>query len=551
MTAPGLEGLHHQGPRLSPTLAQMQQDHRCAELTVLYSRHTQSQARQLWLGVVELLPPGIEALPEWPSPTEAATWRDRKQKLEFNLRRVQLPVADAVAWYEGLRTNSKVLLPPTSQERQEGAEARHLQAGPFLEEPPWPGLVLNHTGTLLRPSTPFWGQRPGQSRHHMLLKQEALVLPGASHDAWGRWVESLLHFPFQDQPMLWGSAHLVLPNPVFRACSVRLNRAKGDLRVTLKPYPHQNLSSLSLQVTEHRPEGLAAATLIAPVAQHNAIAWPHEPFQISLAIHCRHRGLLFQEGPFSFLRSTTIQGHIKQGTREVVVPAHQGRPEERYIIHERVALEATTVGSPGGDSATARLLKAQSAEDHARRLKAWESLWFMGQEDAATTVLRKIVAQAHHRVLIVDPYFSHVDFRRYCLANPNAKLLVQILTSAQHLKKDQEGELFWTDLQGIQNQMPGLKVEVRVMPGKRSPIHDRFLVVDQSVWKMGASFNAFGSAGTLLERHPDPNMLAILEGHWQLNTNRPLQDWVLRRKTDPSSAKLSTEPLPPTQPQGP
>jgi hypothetical protein len=40
-------------------------------------------------------------------------------------------------------------------------------------------------------------------------------------------------------------------------------------------------------------------------------------------------------------------------------------------------------------------------------------------------------------------------------------------------------------------------VSVRVMSGER-PIHDRFLIVDEKVWHLGSSLNAFGTRGTML-----------------------------------------------------
>jgi hypothetical protein len=52
-------------------------------------------------------------------------------------------------------------------------------------------------------------------------------------------------------------------------------------------------------------------------------------------------------------------------------------------------------------------------------------------------------------------------------------------------------------------------VSVRVMSGSPPPLHDRLVTVDDEMWMLGSSLNAFGSRGTMLLRVLDPTPVMI------------------------------------------
>lgn len=59
-------------------------------------------------------------------------------------------------------------------------------------------------------------------------------------------------------------------------------------------------------------------------------------------------------------------------------------------------------------------------------------------------------------------------------------------------------------------------------------MHDRFLVVDVSVWLLGSSLNEFGSRGTMLVALPEPDAVTRrIEQAWTQAV--PLEVWLARR----------------------
>jgi hypothetical protein len=66
--------------------------------------------------------------------------------------------------------------------------------------------------------------------------------------------------------------------------------------------------------------------------------------------------------------------------------------------------------------------------------------------------------------------------------------------------------------------VPQQKIECRVLRGNKSPLHDRFLVVDDEVYLLGSSLNEFGSRTTTISRAPAPGeMIKQAETWWADN----------------------------------
>jgi hypothetical protein len=100
----------------------------------------------------------------------------------------------------------------------------------------------------------------------------------------------------------------------------------------------------------------------------------------------------------------------------------------------------------------------------------------------------------------------------------------------------------------VRAQDPRLNIEIKVMPGQKSPVHDRFLIVDGTVWVLGASLNEFGSRGSLLMKLPASPVhgtngspafsvsMSVFDAHWAASDS--IADWVERRAASRTNATL-------------
>lgn len=75
-------------------------------------------------------------------------------------------------------------------------------------------------------------------------------------------------------------------------------------------------------------------------------------------------------------------------------------------------------------------------------------------------------------------------------------------------------------LQDYKASFPGQKIECRVLKGNdRSPLHDRYIVIDNTAYLLGSSFNEFGTRATTLIKVPAPEvMIKKAEEWWNKNS---------------------------------
>ena len=210
--------------------------------------------------------------------------------------------------------------------------------------------------------------------------------------------------------------------------------------------------------------------------------------------------------------------------RRVRQQARHGRPAYVQRIPITTFDNITTSGSDPERSA------AQLFFSLKHRLKATSGArekqhWFRGDIREAEEAIHTVLASAKSRAMVVDPYFSADDVDLWLPSVAARGAAVQVLTSKAGLRQ--------IKLEGLKNallekeHLTRLKSKLgvptrdlnpttlRVMRGDQSPIHDRFIVVDDRVWLLGSSLNAFGKHGTMLVELPLPaEVLPKLERVW-------------------------------------
>jgi hypothetical protein len=502
-------------------------DYTCGEITLAYDRVTIEDGRSrrnLVFAVAELLHAGLESGPE--RPTGEGDWCKRFEggTHELNVRRVVYPVVDTLEWYRACAAG-RANLPQTADERARGAKPLALELPPFDEEPTFPNVVFDGEEEFWSGSR-FWGSRPGGTRRHQLVSQD----PALAFREWterGReearsWLKAELPVDVLERPLLTGSVHLLLTNPVFGEVHVRLN---GDtptqVHMALQRWPGRPLPRLKVFMRDDRPTGPAFLREFDLAGPSMTIDLPQEPHQFSCAISSERDGLLFASQPATFIRQIAIQRGVVGSQRRVEVPARsRARGAEQYSVHV-ASVETQHIGERPLNSAMATLVRDSLEAEQRREATRRDQRWFDGDVDGATNFIRDLVANAHTDVLIVDPYFGFTEALRFAFAPKIEGAKVRILTSREYLgrkreRDEQQAQHLKAVVDDLARRDPTLTIEVRVARGERAPVHDRFIVVDHRVaWLVGSSLNEFGSRGTMTVRLPyvAPVLLA-LEKHW-------------------------------------
>jgi hypothetical protein len=406
----------------------------------------------------------------------------------------------------------------------------------MAEEPRWPELLAASDLHVL-PFVPYHIEYP---RVHQMLAATPLVLDALWTEGEQvravEWLATRLHFDLRRYPEYWGSIHLVAPNPVFRHLESRCEpHSDGAESILLRFHLRhgKSVAGLELSVREEDEWGTRTFARVA-------IRQPLVRIRFNRAVEAHRFEVV--DPVRGVLRSMR---NVLTFCKQVGINIHLARTEIVRLDDESFEVGRTggfttggLIGKPAAISPARRQIVAAYYSRQSRAIaEAQDQRWFRGQQDEARAVLRGLLNQAQTEVLLIDPYFGGADLARFTLAVGRDSVPIRVLTSAKALK-DSKGDPTNREegdrLEHILNQILGASrrsnpYEIRVMPGDKAAIHDRFLRIDQKVWLIGSSFNEFGSRGTMMLGLPHPTeVLPDLEREWA--EAKPFPDWLRERR---------------------
>lgn len=515
----------------------LQRDYASGEVTLVYLRKKDPDGKnELVFCVIELLPRWIEQGSE-----EALSKRlVGNSDYSLHIRRVNLPVPEALKLYQDFRNHKKIGIPKLSNE-DPLSDSWMIKTPMFAEEPAWPHIQCEPIGEYFWEKSSFWGFRPGGVRRHQLLpiqnSHSLNILKPLERKKCREWLLNQLHFDLESRPIHVGSCHLVLPNPIFSNLVHHFDssdRTKMHFRLT--PFPDTDLSTLTIVFRERRPGGMGQIHIVKPSSHVFTVCFGYEPYKLGWDIFCSQRGLLYSLGPSMFIRSIHFNIGIVTEARKIYVPDKElEQIEETYTSNVATSNIPIEVGEQLLPPGTIEVIK-DTVDYEEKILYSWQQVWFDDVEKAKEK-LREMIGQSRQRVRIVDPYLGLREFQSFALATSNSNVEIEILSSARYLKEKKKNhakenaEEFFDHLQSLSHSKNIKNVEVRVMSGEQPVIHDRFLIVDNQAWVLGSSLNAFGSRGTVMVRlpYPDP-VLFNIEVIWQDQNTKKIQDFISDRK---------------------
>jgi hypothetical protein len=544
----------------------LDEDYGHAVLHLAWDRNDATGERTLLFAFVELIPHEI------PPPIDDYDPKSDRSSLRLGgdskhwvyVRHAVVTARRALDWYLACRRGIAIL--PNndgSLPEPEDPKAKRLALADLGEEPPWPTLISSpdddSDDTL--PFCPPWA-RPPRVHHLLPLADFGLErLWSADERAKAQpWLEGRLHFDLGDFPEYWGSVHLIAPNPVYREMVVQLGahaQSSDSVLVHFRLRAGKSVEGLELILREREPWGASTFRRMAvrsPLVQVNFDREVHG--MNDDVFHPRHGLLHTTEGSRPFLRAISVRTAY---ARQVTVQGSQGPYEVQRRGPPRSSHRAPVEHKAA--AARARLLQAQYDRKRKKTAKAQGQRWFRGGREDALVMLRDLLNGARDEVLLIDPYWGPEEMHDFALAVGQEGLPVRILSSAEVLRKRsdeagaergngqpataasggagpsndgagvaEKGERLYEVLQEIRKQKGMNPFEVRVMPGARAAIHDRFLVIDRRIWLLGSSLNEFGTRGSMVIALPDPHAVrGELNAIW--NEAVPFEQWLEDRRS--------------------
>lgn len=437
----------------------------------------------------------------------------------FSARKVS--TADALEWYE-MAARGEIDL----------AKGTTVEVVPLSAEPSYGEFCVGV-------ETPFSFCWHNGARIHRYVPMTEVPLPVrmlGNSTPLRDWLKNNLGFdPFEHDEWLGGLA-LVAPDPVCSSVVIfpSARSEDGSEALTVYASPRRNLqrgvsdlSTLSIVVAEHRVSGWSSLHQIKFEGDgYCTIPYKQTCNQVGHAVICSRRGLLRFVEPVSWIKQAGVTINLVSSHRQVHVPSGGRRkPSASYLVENVAKGSDIVVGEAVSDAGRMRLfLLRERSRLREHRLNAAQQLFGVVSAVASAQEITKkrkeaedfvseLVAGARKRVIFVDPYFGPREARLFALRNPRQEVTLKILTGLKGLEGDAPdvscgtklGDLFIADLDYLGRCEGVLPPQVRVMPGgDRATIHDRYLIVDDTVWHCGPSFNELGERLGVMVRLPDP-----------------------------------------------
>ena len=485
------------------------------------------QVRHLLFGMVELRP---NELPDTVGCLRKDFRAKNKSRKYLHYQRFVLSVPDAIDWYQKVIDGNLIL--PEDGEKLENSK--------FVQEPPWPHFVTSNELVF----APDWMHHG--SRIHFLFP-ENILSPEVSEiigtDKNRAKLEEWLNFDIVEvYPDYLGAICLVAPNPLFRFIEkshFEQARASAAETVAYKLVARQGQSpnGLRLEVVNERLRG--RMTPFVHEFDNNAIVildFPTEIYKEGRSITHPDYGLLYWHEPLPILRAIHIGMELQRRRKRIQVPDRSlKQPEYEYIADEVENEREIIVGDPSETSdIIPRLIRAENQRSRQQAANNYDQQWFHREPSEAAEYVRQKISNARDTVLIVDPYLAGRELLAFGHAVSRPDIDFRILTSTQPLDTASGSKL----LNILNNTFKtySKKPEIRILTGKRPPVHDRFLVVDGTVWFSGNSLNTIGECAGMIVRLPDPEpIIARLDAFW--NQAPTLSDWLSKRSASATPRK--------------
>jgi hypothetical protein len=493
----------------------------------------------------------------------------RQGKVYF--RRTVLSTSDALNWYRTVSGSPITPIPSQADEVEENYDGISIATSDLIDDPEWPSLGFPVGADLIGSAgstDPFLGSGANPSRIHRRFGDSTGFEKIIDDSEAVLFLKRRLHIGLDEYTEYLGSVVLIVPDPILQKVNLFIVPSKDHIpeKVVFRLIPRnrKRLDRLKLTVFERRANLLSRFETI-DVPTDGLIALERQlPVQsIGYIVTHPDHGILVHQPSVYPVR--TISVSIEPISRKIRVDAPKTEsptsPIGSYKVDEVGAAREVRLGDVQDLSPLPRIIEAEVRRDARAQAQKYDQAWFdYGQREEAMDFIRSRISRAREEVLVADPYFGGRQLMQFMHAIRKTDVSLTILTSRLAFETEPEEspkkrkmsktrtesmktvknstgenlrlEQFSKALSTFRNR--GIQtISVLVLKGKKPPLHDRFLVIDDNVWFLGNSLNALGDRASLILKVPDSE--PILHNLREMKSKTQLFERYLKQRS-----KLST-----------
>lgn len=403
---------------------------------------------------------------------------------------------------------------------------------PFMKE-----IIPNRT-TSIR----LWSKVDGSKKW---LEAEFGDLLGPFIKALGTFSKRYLGIDLAEDTEHLGNIYLLGGNPYlrsFRPCIIDCDKK------LLLEFFHRDKNEIiggHVEIAEVVNENIGFVIRKEIESNKQLIELPYHPNYVQIRIFSKE-GDLLEQSTSNFIGTVSLFLGVIENQLTLTIPTKTG--EEKVEIQKKYYIPRIKIGDDKHLRTRNYLINAFKNKQYLVRERKKDFIFFSPDEKSkkdAKRIIRDIINSARKRCMILDPYFGAIDLVNYVLTVENIEIPINIITSEAFLKgsykiedtssktsritklirkafpryktktKYQEAVSLSTALAEMGES--GLKKNVSckvILGSKTSPLHDRYLVVDDLVYLLGSSLNEFGGRATTLVKIETPKKLIEKAESW-------------------------------------
>lgn len=376
------------------------------------------------------------------------------------------------------------------------------------------GAVLPHRHTGLRVFSKIDRQKKWMAKFNKKQVDKILSLSGKL---------TLKHLGFNLSQMNahLGNVYLCCCNPFLRSYECILLNYNTDLLITFYERQGKTIIGKKLILEDKRAGNIGFSIEKTIESLHERIQLPHFPDQLVTKLFDGNDCIT----EVHWGKWINIELGMQVQTAELNLTVKKDDKEKLFTIPKYASEDPVKVGKY--DHSLTYYLKNQQRNKQIEDLeKSREFIFFPGldgDKDKARNIIGELLNRASKRCMILDPYFGAGDIL-YAYLVSNTSVSIQILTSANFLNskyKEKDGtkvsniKAFDKAVADYERVFPHQKIEFRVLKGRdKSPLHDRYIIADDTVYLLGSSLGEFGTRATTLFKVPAPELMIDKAMEW-------------------------------------
>lgn len=349
--------------------------------------------------------------------------------------------------------------------------------------------------------------------------------------------EKYLNFKISELHEHFGNVYLCASNPILRNYTSSL--IDGEKKVLFRFYERENKSikNCTLVVEEERG-GNIGFSLSQKITSNNVIVeLPHNPGVLITRFFDSSNNIIgYKKASFLTMLSLSMQVQ----SAELILTIKKGENKKTHKISKNISLPEQKIGS--NNNIENFLQIENNKRKYIVKEKNKEFIFFAhNDKDKAKKTIHELLNKAEKKCMILDPYFGAADLE-YVYLIKNMSVPIEIISSVSFLKSKiqtqkqlnkfkkiisclfpvrPKGDIKKTNsfflqkaIMDFQKILPEQTIQCKVLKGNKSPLHDRYIIIDDTVYLLGSSLNEFGSRATTLVKVPTPEKMIKQANNW-------------------------------------